>query len=193
MAILKFPLPNTVLEHSKHSIDISWWWCWPSPHRDLEVKQNWCCPSKSHENILPYRGVKDLRLTFVGFLKVILERNTKGCPAGTLLRSQGERRKQDWEDVCIIHLPALFLVYSWLEIMQKQWEVYEVVGRGKLPRCGKLHGTRCPHSDRKQQVTRCGQKSTQSQGSGQPLWQLHQLEQISGPSLRKVNNVMKQK
>lgn len=35
--IPKFPSPRSVLQHSEHSINMCWWWCWPSPYRNLEV------------------------------------------------------------------------------------------------------------------------------------------------------------
>lgn len=47
-----------------------------SPHRNLEVNQNWQHSIEVPVNVLAYKGVKDPRLTHLGFLltAILMER-----------------------------------------------------------------------------------------------------------------------
>lgn len=42
------------------------------PHRNLEANQNWQLSMEVPVNVLPYKGVEDSRLTYMGLLLIVI-------------------------------------------------------------------------------------------------------------------------
>ena len=60
-----------------------------SPHRNLEVNQNWQHSIEVPVNVLAYKGVKDPRLTHLGFLltAILMERKEEHTRARNAIQA----------------------------------------------------------------------------------------------------------